>query len=197
MVSYSNNDPANFVKLKDVDVNGFGEWEHVACTLPEGAQYFAIRYVSQMNFCVMVDDITYVTSDGTLPQVVGYNVYRNGVKITETPITETTFTESDPQLATLEYAVSAVYEHGESAVSNIVSFRTNGIDELLASSTKVWSESRNIWIGTENETFVEVYTVAGQKLAGETVDGTWSLHVDMPGVYIVKAGNKMCKVMVR
>ncbi len=196
MVSYSNNDPANFVKVKDIEVNGFGEWEHFTVELPEGAQYFAIRYVSQMNFCVMLDDITYVTSDGSLPQVIGYNVYRNGVKITETPITETTFTEPEPQLGTLEYAVSAVYEHGESAVSNVVSFRTDGIDELWA-SMKVWSESRNIWVSTESETLVEVYTVAGQKLAGESVDGTWSLPVDMPGVYIVKAGGKTGKVIVR
>ena len=54
------------------------DWKPFSYTLPEGAKYFAIRYVGKNDsFYCLLDDINYVpvNSIGTL---AGYDIYRNG-----------------------------------------------------------------------------------------------------------------------
>ena len=57
--------------------------------------------------------------DGTL---IGYNVYRDGEKITETPVDTTTHADEQMLSGTYEYYVVAVYEEGTSIPSNTVEF---------------------------------------------------------------------------
>ncbi len=72
----------------------------------------------------------------------GYNVYRNGVLITPTPITANTFTDlNQSRNVTINYAVTAVYDEGESDPAN-ASVTTRGVgvvnglitDELLGTN---------------------------------------------------------------
>ncbi|MFA7488947.1 MAG: carboxypeptidase regulatory-like domain-containing protein, partial [Lysobacteraceae bacterium] len=59
---------------------------------------------------------------------IGYNVYRGGVKITPTPITNASFTDLGlARNTTYSYTVKSVYDEGESAASNTVSITTKGV----------------------------------------------------------------------
>ena len=88
--------------------------------LPEGAAYFAIRCISKDKFIFMVDDITYHPKPLSL---IGFNVYRDGVKIGSTAAETTSYTYDELNGETHVYAVSAVYDEGESPLSNCVSAR--------------------------------------------------------------------------
>ena len=57
--------------------------------------------------------------DGNL---LGYNVYRDGEKITDNPVDATTYTDQQMLSGTYEYYVVAVYEEGTSIPSNTVEF---------------------------------------------------------------------------
>lgn len=53
-----------------------------------------------------------------MDEVVGYNVYRNGVKINSTPIGETAYWDTNLTVGTYSYSVTAVYPEGESTASS-------------------------------------------------------------------------------
>ena len=65
--------------------------------LPEGARYFAIRYVGEDAMALLLDDIVYIPKSSTLDgiDILGYNVYRDGELLTPYYITEPTFTDTD------------------------------------------------------------------------------------------------------
>ena len=59
---------------------------------------------------------------------IGYNVYRNGVKLNATPLTESTYTDINlARNTTYSYQVSNVFDEGESAKTAAVSVTTKGV----------------------------------------------------------------------
>lgn len=192
-VSYSDNNPDSFEKLARAEVNAFGEWESFSFDLPQDVQYFAIRYVSALNFAVMVDDITYTPSDGSLPEVVGYNIYRNGEKINETPVTTPSYSEKLPS-GTTNYAVSVVYKHGESGISNIVEL-VSGIDGINAYGSNVYAGPRCIVVDTDSKSNVKVFAFDGKILWDGYIDGKDFIDVDS-GIYLVVVDGLSYKIVV-
>lgn len=192
-VSYSDNNPDSFEKLGRAEVEAFGEWEEFKFNLPEDVQYFAIRYVSITNFAVMVDDITYTPSNGSMPEVIGYNVYRNGVKINDVPLTEATYSETLPS-GEVRYAVSAVYKHGESGVSNVVKLGT-GIDDVENSPIKVYTEAGTIVVEAQEPVETEIYSVDGMRIYSQSVENQSRFDVES-GIYVVRIGKAVYKVIV-
>lgn len=192
-VSYSDNNPDSFEKLGRAEVEAFGEWEEFKFNLPADVQYFAIRYVSALNFAVMVDDITYTPSNGSLPEVIGYNVYRNGVKINENLLTEPTFSEQLPK-GEVRYAVSAVYKHGESGISNVVKLGT-GIENIENPALKVYTETGAVVVEAQVPANVEIYSVDGMRIYSQYVESQYRFSVE-PGIYVVRADNSIYKVLV-
>lgn len=92
------------------------DWTEYKATLPKGATHFAIRHTSDDTYALMVDDITFQAA-GDLPQDIelkGYNIYRNGQKVNEAPVSGTTASDSPAESGTYTYSVSAVYNYGES-----------------------------------------------------------------------------------
>ena len=163
--------------------------------LPAGTKYFAIQcisngegtapevddetaydYLNQENegFIFFLDDITYTPAPCHL---VGYNVYKNGQKLNSTPLPTTTtdFMDTDAQgVETNTYAVSAVYEEGESALSNAVIVTgtpINGVTLARGSRTD------------------GVYTTSGQYI-GQMVP-------QARGMYIIHRDGQSRKVLVR
>ncbi|MBZ0242250.1 MAG: choice-of-anchor J domain-containing protein, partial [Bacteroidales bacterium] len=60
--------------------------------------------------------------------LIGYNVYKDGVNITPTPITSESYTDLTlARNTTYSYYVTAVFDEGESAASNTVSVTTQGV----------------------------------------------------------------------
>lgn len=192
-VSYSDNNPDSFEKIGRAEVNGFGEWEKFSFNLPEDVQYFALRYVSVMNFAIMIDDICYTPTDGQLPEVIGYNIYRNGERINEQLVVSSEYSEKHVS-GNIHYAVSAVYKHGESGISNIVEIGS-GIDNLNVSGIKIYTDSGNIIIETDNLVHVEVYSVGGCVIYNDFVLGKEYVSVEN-GMYIVSVNGVNYKIII-
>ena len=112
-VYYSTAEPVrdDMQMLKSLSAN-FG-WKQHAFSLPEGARYFAIRYVGEDAMALLLDDIVYIPKSSTLDgiDILGYNVYRDGELLTPYYITEPTFTDTD---VTGEHTwhVTVVYSKG-------------------------------------------------------------------------------------
>ena len=83
--------------------------------LPADARYFAIRNVTEGGFVLMIDNISY-TPGFTDLELMGYNVYRDGVKLNGEPVETLTFTDNSAEAGGC-YGVTAVYDFdGESAM---------------------------------------------------------------------------------
>ncbi len=95
-------------------------WQEYKVELPEGAKYFGVRYIGNTLFAIEIDDVTYqghrVVSGDDL-QILGYNIYRNGVKLNAEPVAELTYVDAEPADKNV-YVVRAVYASGESLDSN-------------------------------------------------------------------------------
>ncbi len=131
---YSNGslDPADFISAgKHEQISD--EWTEYTAELPEGARYFAIRSCAIGASMLMVDDVTYIpASANTRLEHIGYNVYRNGEKLNDTPVTDTTITDTLAQPGFHTYAVTALYNVGESRPAKADINVMSGIDGITA-----------------------------------------------------------------
>ena len=114
LASYSGLSLDDFTPVTSEPVTTTGEWSEYSFTLPAGSKYFAVHVVSADKFALLLDDISY---DAKKPVLVGYNVYRDGVLIGSVPKTTLSFTDEKVANSANAYAVSAVYDCGESRLS--------------------------------------------------------------------------------
>ena len=167
LYSTTGTDPDDFILLKQETLVP-AQWKEYVYELPEAAIHFAIRDNSNYADILYVDDVTY--APGQRPEIIGYNIYRDGVLITTEPIQERTYTDTDNPVDGLHtYAVTVVYGEGESAASNTV---------ILATSALC-----NIDAGTRPATW---YTISGIRLPAEPC---------APGLYIRVQGSTAHKIL--
>lgn len=180
-VAYSTTDKASnhFTKIYSEKASDNVNWAKHTVDLPEGAKYFSIVHTSTVPVNptgfepagFMVDDVTYESAP---LQIVGYNVYRNtsliANKTTDLSFVDAEGTEQD------KYHVVALYNVGNAAPSNSASADPDGIST----------------VGNTNAANgkVEVYSTSGALVGNSTK----SLPA---GLYIVKQGNKVEKVVVK
>lgn len=172
-----------------------GEWTKYSLELPEGTQYFAIRATGESNLLTFIDDATFTPEpDMRGANLLGYNIYRNGVKINESPIEGTGYVDNaaDP---TSEYVATAVYDRGESAPSNKAAI-TLGVNETGATTATVRIVNNNIVIENANGMAVAIYTVDGRTIYAAEGNERTSVAV-ATGIYLVKTGATTVKVVVK
>lgn len=148
------------------------DWTQYFVVLPAGSRHFAIRCNTPAGYMLLLDDVSFVPA-GTPVRLTlkGYNVYRNGVKQNDAPVTGTHFSTSQTG-ENDSYYVTAVYDAGESVPSNVVGFGTTGIDDAAAGNPDRPARYYN--------------------LQGVRVDAS---HL-APGIYIRVTGHKSQKVLV-
>lgn len=173
-------------------------WQEYTYHLPEGTKYFAIRYISVDAFGIMLDDLTF-EPELEVVDLLGYNVYCNNQKITPEPIGETTFSQTglDLENGSYTYRVSAVYEQGESLLSNAVTAgMQTGIEDRSADAIAVFGGDNCIFIEkVQNET-VRIYSVEGKLV--KVAEGKAFMNIPMEeGIYIVRVSDKVSKVIVK
>lgn len=61
-------------------------WTLYEFEVPAGARYFAIRSCATASFMLMLDDFTFIPDEPVVPELRGYNVYRNGDLVTSSPV---------------------------------------------------------------------------------------------------------------
>lgn len=143
LYSTTNTDPASFTKIAQVTVPAT-DWTLYQYELPAGAKYFAIRCVSNSEFMLHIDDVTY-TPAGTVTDITlqGYNVYRDGTKINDAVVAGTEYTDNAVDTSVEHtYVVTAIYQkQGESRASNKVVVKgTSGIGDIEADRVVVSQE---------------------------------------------------------
>ncbi len=201
--STTGNEVADFIVLESL-YDKSKSWTKQEFTLPTDAKYFAIHIKdSDANYWsdgLMIDDITYQPGAKQLV-LTGYNVYRDQeVVATINDAAALAYTdaavEADKEYT---YAVSAVYESGESLISNEATVKVltgiDGIDGEVVGTIR--GEQSQIVICGLAGSYVEVYNTIGQLVyASEVASDNATVALEQ-GVYVVKTNLQSAKVLVK
>lgn len=198
-------DPDDFVMLEDFGDNGTYSvpcihgsdnssiYTKVEADLPEGAMRFAIVAVTADGWMLMIDDITYTPEPAVNPLVhTGYHVYRDSQRLTTEPVTEPMFLDTAPVKDDHVYHVTAVYEPGESEVSEPYSFYTSGILGVDKANAGMALRGNTLYIsGAFRYTVV---TPDGRVIA----NGNGSQSISLAsGLYLITIDGKTTKCLVK
>lgn len=171
------------------------EWEQITVTLPAEARYFAIRYTATYQSGLMVDDIEYTPVTGSL-EIQGYEVFRNGVKLTDEPVAATEYVDGGVQTGSNFYSVAVVYDRGRSNACDPLNVVSTGItDTTSTSGLNVIAEGGSLIISVAEPAAVTVCGADGVVHYRGELDGGISLHLQR-GVYIVTSGDETVKVVL-
>ena len=193
-------DTGDFVK-----VQGFGgeipaTWTKYDVKLPAGARRFAIRDNTEDGFMLLVDDVTFhpgsLTDDA---DIVGYNLYRDGMRINEETIEENSYLDADVfDGKSYDYAVTVVYTNGESAASNkcVVLYDLSGIDSVTGDGLSISAIDSGIEILGAEGMNVLIVSPDGKTVYTGMCEGQMVVNVSS-GIYIVKAGSVVRSVAVK
>lgn len=127
--------------------------------------------------------------------IVGYNVFRNGTKITDTPVTTTSYSDDVTEYSNITYGVSVVYTHGESDPTNI-SVDLSGVEKTFADKASVEAVSGGFTINNSVGALISIYSVDGIVVYRGNDEGTHTVAAQ-PGIYTVTINNKANKLVVR
>ena len=175
------------------------EWTRYNYELPADARYFAIHCVSDDRFVFLVDDITYTPAsvEAEMLELKGYNIYRNGNKLNETPVVGTHYTDMPEETNTYLYKVTAVYDKGESAYSEEVSVNyVAGLNESVQQGVKIIAGENEIIVLNATGKEIRIFTPDGKLVRLTTGDNITHIRVS-DGIYIVQTGNNRVKVIVK
>ena len=192
LTSSTGTEIADFQLLTTIDKTNTG-WQHIEFRMPANARYFAINYVSQNMFGIMIDDITFRSTD-ELHSISGYNIYRDGTLLANVAEPGYTDTTAAPE-TTYRYHITAV-STAEGIESNPVDVTTiaAGMHDITVAPTV--STLPGLIRILDADAHVTVSDVAGMCIySSEAAD-----HIDIktnPGAYIVGIGTRTYKVMVR
>ncbi|MDE6010033.1 MAG: choice-of-anchor J domain-containing protein [Muribaculaceae bacterium] len=194
-VDAANFDPSKFISL-GVENQVGAVWKKYSFKLPAGARHFAIRCISDDAMMLMVDDVTYIPYAGSdaLAQM-GYNVYRDGVRLNDNFVEESTYTDPICDGYEHAYAVTAVYDLGESVPAEITVV-TVGVDALRADGARVAVRDGSIVVtGAAGERVIVVDTAGKVLFNGIAADRT---VIPAPqGICILTLGSDSYKVIVK
>lgn len=196
LVSSENTDPDTFeVIAEDYEVPG--EWKEYSFELPEGTKYFAINCVSYDRYGLLIDDISFTAASRFLDlEIEGYNIYRDGIRLNESVVKDTCYSESIPEIGNHTYQVSVVYNMGESEASAGVDLDiTTGVTENTEHISVSAKDGEIRVDGVDAMASVKVYTSAGLLMQSVSGNNGYTFRVSQ-GVYVVYINDKAYKVIV-
>lgn len=198
--STGSTDVEDFVKVEGAGGSVAEQWTLYEAKLPEGARRFAIRSCAVNSFMLMVDDVTFIPEIRTDYELKGYNVYRDGVRLNDTPLTVTAYTDKDvTEGISYDYFVTAVYSEGQSAGSNIVTVLYTGggsVGDIMTEGVEIRLNSGRIEIYNPAAHDILVTDIKGVIIQDVSGKEYADIHV-APGVYIVKTGGVARTVIVK
>ncbi|MCM1369738.1 MAG: choice-of-anchor J domain-containing protein [Candidatus Amulumruptor caecigallinarius] len=194
LYSIGGKETEDFVKVSEQKPVS-GTWTELKFDVPEGARYFAIRSCATGSFMLMLDDFSFNAAvDTENLSILGYDVYRDGVKITENPVEETEYLDTNAPEGKHSYVVVAVYNSGISAPSNVAKAETSEV--LGLDSDALIIESGKGFIKVSGAHTLNVVAADGHSMFCGNVDGT--VEVSAPaGIYVVVTDKRTEKVIVR
>lgn len=174
-------------------------WEDLSVQLPEDAKYVAIRYCSTDMLGVMLDKIAYVPADSKL-DLAGFNVYRDGYMIADkAPCADNTFTDSDVEESTdYSYVVVPVLSNGYVGLdSNTLRVKTTGVGGILVNGKSIYAAAGAIVVKGYEGKAVAIVAADGKTVAAYGAASAEERIDVPPGIYVVKAGNDIVKLIVQ
>lgn len=203
LYSTTGTDINDFVKVaENVEIPyNAADWTELMFDLPEGARHFAIVHKTVGQLALMIDDVTYIPAGAERQTLTltGYNVYRDGVRITDSPISETTYTDNDVVKGqTYKYQVSAMWDKGESPLCAAYSAEAgSGVAGVSGDDIRIRAMAGTVRVTGAEGFGIEIYTTAGMRVASVKAESAVTDIRVAPGTYIVRAGMKTAKVLVR
>ncbi|MDE7402263.1 MAG: choice-of-anchor J domain-containing protein [Muribaculaceae bacterium] len=201
LYSTGSTDPADFIKIDgvggEVPNPGINAWNNYEVNLPEGARRFAIRSWAAPGMLLMLDDFTYIAgSQYEGLELTGFHVYRDGVLLAEVDKQDgNTYTDEEGVGGTHEYHVKAIYNMGHSAPTEPLSFIVSGV-AAVNGSVSIYTEGQEIVIAGAEGTQVMVADAAGAVYFNGVAEAPIRIRVEN-GVYVVKAGKNVTKLMIK
>lgn len=175
------------------------EWTKYSYDLPEGTKYFIIEHYSAGvgGYFFFLDDLTYkAVGDETL-QVEGYNVYKNDVLATASPVQTEQWSDSEPIKHETKYGVTAVYDRGESPIVEIKSQPiSNGIDSASVTDFKVYTGDNEIIISGAEGFYFTITNASGMIITNRQADSDTMRIPVSSGIYIVSISGKNYKLII-
>ena len=196
LYSTSDRETASFRQVDDVIAVPADKWTKYTFTLPEDAKYFAINCVSENSYALLLDEITYESTEPMTLSLLGFNVYRDGEKINSELLEEGYYVDTEAPAGEHYYNVTTVYDKGESAFSNQVS-TTTGIDAVANGNISVYTKQSTIYVKGGNGQQFRIYNVVGQCFENKTINSDNYATTLTPGIYMVSVGGKTTKVVLK
>lgn len=188
----------SFKKIRTFSKSGAESWEYVEYTLPKDAKYFALKYAGWGNFGALIDDISFVPVNLFTWDIKHYNVYRNKELIAE-GVASTSYTDNCGD-ENYVYNVTTVVDNDgkdlEGILSNSWYAWSTGIDDITALSG-VYGDKGAIVVSGHNGKQIAVYGTDGKFIRLAEIGGDNVRISSDAGVYIVKIGNAVAKVVVK
>lgn len=203
-ISETDRDIDSFYKRRTFSKEGEEDWEEVRFTLPENARYFALVYRSFDAFGALLDDISFVPARLEQWVVDHYAVMRSadGEAPIEVGRVEAGTQFADPEVAgkNQRYWVKTAVKTGDDfrygPLSNTATLDRVGIDDMRDLEGVHGGKGVIIVDGLSGMT-LSVYSADGRHQRQLTVPSDHALVGMEPGVYLVKCGNALAKVMVK
>lgn len=128
--------------------------------------------------------------------LIGYYIYRDGVKVSNNYTTETTAKVAFPvDNRAHTFAIQAIYNEGDALLGNTVTVANSAIEGVDCSETRIFAEGNAVVIEAVATPYV-IVNASGVAVATGTAEGRTTVELT-PGIYIVKAGTATAKVAVR
>lgn len=190
--------PEDFIKIEGAGGVVPGVWTAMGAELPAGAKRFAVRSCAAGAFILMLDDFCFAgVGAPDEAHLIGYDVYRNGVRINDSTVSEETYQDSTVEdNQEYAYAVLAVYDNGVSPLSDHVSIRTSDICAPYIDGISVHGGRGHILVNGADGRNVVVSALNGMVVRDMTAVRRTAVSL-LPGIYIVKIDDMAWKVTVR
>ncbi|MCM1291408.1 MAG: choice-of-anchor J domain-containing protein [Prevotella sp.] len=199
----------SFKRIRPFSKSGSESWEFLTAKLPEDAKYFALVYRSWGQYLAMLDDISFTPKQLSKWEVRGYDVYRwtrsgeneGKYEIVSDTNPLTSFRDEEVGDNNVSYYVhtKVAREDGKKFTaprSSEVRLNSSGIDDIKNLEGIYGGNSEITIDGLAGKT-IAVYTADGKYLRQVGVTSNHeSIGIDA-GIYIVKCGNKVAKVVVK
>lgn len=188
-------DPDDFELIETFSINT-DAWTEFEFDLEEGMLHFALVDESTDIFMIFVDDVSFEASATAAPlELIGYDVYRNGVKIGETDGAGE-FVDTEAGLGKHIYHVVAKYAEGNSELSNPAEIEVAdaGLATVSKAVASVKVDGRDIVISNADNANVTISTIDGKLLFRANGDSRFTAA---PAFYLVTVNGRAYKVVVR
>ena len=140
---------------------------------------------------IMVDNITYSPVTGSL-ELLGYDVFRNGVKLNDALLTDTEFTDTDVPAGGNVYSVATVYDRGTSNACPGITVAKSGVEAVKA-ACRIATAPGRLTVIADSSVNINVWRIDGIPALRTAVNGEASFELPR-GMYIVDMGTERVKV---